>query len=91
MLVSEKPMVGGVCSLKGEVLGWSTFFVGIVATAFGSAYYHLKPNDARLVWDRLPVSQMPYVPHESNCFLHSQTSCKWRPILSHSNRASLGK
>jgi hypothetical protein len=46
-----------MCSLKGEVLGWSIFFVGITATAFGSAYYHLKPNDARLVWDRLPVSE----------------------------------
>jgi len=43
-------------SLKGEVLGWSAFFVGITATAFGSAYYHLKPNDARLVWDRLPMT-----------------------------------
>jgi hypothetical protein len=42
-------------SLKGEVLGWAAFFVGITATSFGSAYYHLNPNDARLVWDRLPV------------------------------------
>ncbi|KAG0578880.1 hypothetical protein KC19_4G056400 [Ceratodon purpureus] len=43
-------------SLQGEVLGWSIFFVGITATAFGSAYYHLQPNDARLVWDRLPMT-----------------------------------
>lgn len=28
----------------------------MVLTAFGSAYYHLAPNDARLVWDRLPMS-----------------------------------
>lgn len=43
-------------SLKGEVLGWAAFFVGITATSFGSAYYHLNPNDARLVWDRLPMT-----------------------------------
>ena len=30
-------------------------FVGIFLTAFGSAYYHLDPNNARLVWDRLPI------------------------------------
>jgi len=30
-------------------------FVGMLLTAFGSAYYHLQPNNARLVWDRLPI------------------------------------
>jgi hypothetical protein len=30
-------------------------FVGMLLTAFGSAYYHLEPNNARLVWDRLPI------------------------------------
>lgn|ERR1700722_3756974 len=32
------------------------FFVGVALTAFGSAYYHLHPDDARLVWDRLPMT-----------------------------------
>jgi hypothetical protein len=31
-------------------------FFGIFATAFGSAYYHLRPDDARLFWDRLPMT-----------------------------------
>lgn len=31
-------------------------FVGLLLTAFGSAYYHLAPNDASLVWDRLPMT-----------------------------------
>jgi hypothetical protein len=31
----------------------AVFFAGIVVTAFGSGYYHLAPDDARLVWDRL--------------------------------------
>ncbi|XP_039132875.1 uncharacterized protein LOC120269956 [Dioscorea cayenensis subsp. rotundata] len=43
-------------SLEGELWGWSCFFVGVAAVAFGSSYYHLMPNDARLVWDRLPMT-----------------------------------
>lgn len=31
-------------------------FIGLVLTAFGSAYYHLAPNNAHLVWDRLPMT-----------------------------------
>src|SRR5271155_148198 len=37
---------------------WAYFFVflGLFLTAFGSAYYHLAPDNARLVWDRLPMT-----------------------------------
>ncbi|OVA08432.1 Ceramidase [Macleaya cordata] len=42
-------------SLRGEVWGWAFFYAGTVAVAFGSAYYHLKPDDNRVVWDRLPM------------------------------------
>jgi hypothetical protein len=31
-------------------------FVGLVLTAIGSSYYHLAPDNARLVWDRLPMT-----------------------------------
>lgn len=31
-------------------------FFGLLLTAFGSACYHLAPNNARLVWDRLPMA-----------------------------------
>jgi hypothetical protein len=31
-------------------------FLGLVLTAFGSAYYHLAPNNDRLVWDRVPMT-----------------------------------
>jgi len=30
--------------------------VGVVLTCFGSSYYHLAPDNARLVWDRLPMT-----------------------------------
>jgi hypothetical protein len=38
-------------------------FLGLVLTAFGSAYYHLAPDNERLVWDRLPmiIVFMPFV------------------------------
>ena len=32
------------------------FFVGVALTAAGSGYYHLAPDDPRLVWDRLPMT-----------------------------------
>ena len=31
-------------------------FIGLFLTGFGSAYYHLSPSNARLVWDRLPMT-----------------------------------
>jgi hypothetical protein len=31
-------------------------FAGLVLTSLGSAYYHLAPDNARLVWDRLPIT-----------------------------------
>ncbi|HEY0703245.1 MAG TPA: hypothetical protein VGD60_10790 [Candidatus Acidoferrales bacterium] len=32
------------------------FFLGVALTTFGSGYYHAAPGDARLVWDRLPMT-----------------------------------
>lgn len=31
-------------------------FIGVLLTAFGSSYYHWSPSNARLVWDRLPMT-----------------------------------
>jgi hypothetical protein len=31
-------------------------FAGVLLTAFGSSYYHLAPDNDRLVWDRLPMT-----------------------------------
>jgi hypothetical protein len=30
-------------------------FASLILTAWGSAYYHLAPDNARLVWDRIPI------------------------------------
>ena len=36
--------------------GYRLFLLGLTLTALGSAYYHLAPDNARLVWDRLPIA-----------------------------------
>jgi hypothetical protein len=35
---------------------YALFFAAIAATALGSTYYHWRPNDATLFWDRLPMT-----------------------------------
>ena len=39
-----------------EALPYLVFFLGALLTSFGSAYYHLAPDNPRLVWDRLPMT-----------------------------------
>jgi len=34
---------------------YATMFASLILTAFGSAYYHRAPDNARLVWDRIPI------------------------------------
>ncbi|MDO9012402.1 MAG: alkaline phytoceramidase [Gallionella sp.] len=41
---------------SAERLPYALFFLALAATAFGSAWYHLAPDHARLFWDRLPIS-----------------------------------
>jgi hypothetical protein len=36
--------------------GWLVFFLALLLTSLGSAFYHLAPDNARLVWDRLPIA-----------------------------------
>lgn len=40
----------------GERWPYVAFFAALALTAVGSSYYHLAPDDARLVWDRLPIA-----------------------------------
>ncbi|HEX2339074.1 MAG TPA: hypothetical protein VHI98_01215 [Vicinamibacterales bacterium] len=35
---------------------YAALFGGVALTSLGSGYYHLAPDNARLVWDRLPMS-----------------------------------
>lgn len=36
--------------------GYAMFFSALFLTAFGSGWYHLAPDNASLVWDRLPIA-----------------------------------
>ena len=36
--------------------GFALFLVSLVLTGLGSAFYHLAPDDGRLIWDRLPIA-----------------------------------
>lgn len=44
------PALGAGC------VGYFVFLLALVLTAVGSTYYHLAPDDWRLVWDRLPIA-----------------------------------
>lgn len=37
-------------------LSYLTFFTGVFLTGIGSSWYHLKPHNETLVWDRLPMT-----------------------------------
>jgi len=58
-VVSNIPFIAvgalGLWQLRRNV-AISTLFLGIFLTGFGSAYYHLDPNDRTLFWDRLPMA-----------------------------------
>ena len=34
---------------------YATMFFSLILTSIGSAYYHLAPSNASLVWDRIPI------------------------------------
>ena len=49
--------LAGAARWEGEEarLSWRVFFAAMVLLGFGSAWYHLSPNNDTLVWDRLAI------------------------------------
>jgi hypothetical protein len=47
---------GGPVQERAELWPLLVLFAGVLLTAFGSAYYHLAPDNDRLLWDRLPMT-----------------------------------
>lgn len=43
-------------SCPEEARAYWLLFAAVILTGLGSFYYHLAPDDARLVWDRLPIA-----------------------------------
>jgi hypothetical protein len=49
----------GLClrnRIAGAAAGWTVFFGGVALVSVGSAYYHWRPCNDTLVWDRLPMT-----------------------------------
>jgi hypothetical protein len=44
--------------IRGRAERWPlvVLFAGVLLTGFGSSWYHLAPDNDRLVWDRLPMT-----------------------------------
>jgi len=40
----------------GQRWSYIALFAGLLLTGFGSGYYHLAPDNQRLIWDRLPMT-----------------------------------
>jgi hypothetical protein len=40
----------------GFAPAWAVFFAGVALVSAGSAYYHWRPDNHTLVWDRLPMT-----------------------------------
>lgn len=53
-------IAGIVACLGGRISGaarsWFVLFLGVALVCFGSAYYHWRPANDTLVWDRLPMT-----------------------------------
>jgi hypothetical protein len=58
MLLLRQDSVGHEGPVRERPERWPlvVLFTGTFLTAFGSAYYHLAPDNDRLVWDRLPMT-----------------------------------
>lgn len=57
-VVSNLPflLIGAAGLRLAGPLSMRIIFLGIFLVGFGSAYYHWNPNDAALLWDRLPMT-----------------------------------
>jgi len=46
----------GIAAQSWQRTPYLAFFVGVLLTGFGSAWYHWLPDTERLTWDRLPMT-----------------------------------
>jgi len=48
--------VGRGAGRRGVAMLYGVLFLGVALTGVGSAWYHLRPDNGRLVWDRMPMT-----------------------------------
>lgn len=56
LLVGQGSRPGQAWQEPAERWAFVLMFFGVFLTGFGSTYYHLHPDNDRLVWDRLPMA-----------------------------------
>lgn len=49
-------LLRGGRAMPGDALPYLVVFTGVLLVSAGSAYYHWAPDNARLFWDRLPMT-----------------------------------
>jgi hypothetical protein len=86
--------IGGLAFLSGTSSGerfidarerwpYVFLFLGLLLTSVGSAYYHLAPDNARLEWDRMPMTMvfMPLVAAMVGERVHVKLGLLLLPVL----------
>jgi hypothetical protein len=53
VLLARGAAPGGLPELRAAYV---VFFLGVTLVGFGSGFYHLRPSNATLLWDRLPMT-----------------------------------
>ena len=56
VVLHAAPSPQGSFVLPQEKYPYLALFAGVALVAFGSGYYHLRPDNATLVWDRIPMA-----------------------------------
>lgn len=46
----------GASRTSASLLAFNVYFFSVILVGAGSAWYHLAPDNGRLVWDRLPIA-----------------------------------
>jgi hypothetical protein len=77
-VISNLPFafVGVLGLMRSRSFAARLLFTGVFLTAFGSAYYHWSPGDARLVWDRLPMT-IVFMPLLATVLAERFPSTRW--------------
>jgi hypothetical protein len=55
-LLRDRRAGGPAFTVPGDRQPYWPFFTGVALTGLGSAYYHWRPDNATLFWDRLPMT-----------------------------------
>jgi hypothetical protein len=77
--------IAGLRAMRAQPMdrAYLVFFLGLVFVSFGSAWYHLAPDNSRLTWDRLPMTLvfMAFLAIVIGECIDPRLSRRWLPFL----------